>query len=382
MKIAAFSILLLLALFDAGPSVAQRSDAEILKMNDTNSERWLLRWERSILRENSMRYCNNEMGEELGWKTSVFLNGFYYGYLATGNIVWLDKLVACTDAWLNRAVKEPDGYVGWPKVGAAGTKIDNLDDFYADSMLGEAMALTPVVLMAAEIRRTPSLKTKYGSKADNYVEFAEQIFGKWDARGGWRETDDGGMVSVELPFGIDKRTGNWTGAYENRDAPGAGFSHQGNKANLIANWLLAMFDATAKPVYRERAKRWFQIMRSRMKLKPDGTYEIWNYWEPAGAWDYRPNGMPKHWIGVHRNGDYYEIDDGGIVSAYKHGLVFSRDDIDRLVATAIGERRYWTALVPFDRRIQKQFEDTLDPSSWGGLSGVPWYLANQLGKAP
>src|SRR6476620_9711679 len=106
MKIAAFGILLLLALCDVGPSVAHGSDAQILKMNDTNSKRWLLRWERSILRENSMRYCNNEMGEELGWKTSVFLNGFYYGYLATGNIVWLKKLVACADAWLNKAVKE------------------------------------------------------------------------------------------------------------------------------------------------------------------------------------------------------------------------------------------------------------------------------------
>ena len=94
------------------------------------------------------------------------------------------------------------------------------------------------------------------------------------------------------------------------------------------------------------------------------------------------NGLPKHWIGVHPNAGYYEIDVEGIVAAYKHGLVFNKDDIDRLVATAIAERRYWTALVPFDGTIQKQFEDTLDPSSWGGLSEVPWYLANQLGKAP
>lgn len=377
-KIAELSILLLLALCGVEPCAAQvlpRSDSyEKLRMNDARSKDWLLRWERSILSEDSMQYCSSEMGEELGWKMSVFLKGFYYGYLATGNILWLDKLVACTDAWLKRAVKEPDGYVGWPKVGAAGTKVDSLDDFYADSMLGEAMALTPIVLMAAEVRKNPLLREKYASKADNYLELAEQIFEKWDTRGVWRETDNGGMVTLELPFGIDERTGNWTDEYKGRNAPGVGFSHPDNKANLIANWLLALFDATAKPVYCERANRWFQVMKSRMNLKHDGTYEIWNYWEPAGAWDYKPNGMPKHWIGAHRNGGYYDTDVGAIVSAYRHGLVFNKDDIDHLVATAIGKRRYWTALVAFDDRIQKHFEDTLDPSSWDGLSEVPWYL--------
>lgn len=384
-KIAAFGIVLFFALCDVEPSVAQvppRDDSYQMKMNDPMFRDWLLRWERSILDEKSMQYCKSEMGEELGWKVSVFLNGFYYGYLATGNVLWVDKFVACTDAWFKRAVNEPDGYSGWPKVGAAGTKVDNLDDFFADSMLGEAMALGPVVLMAAEIRRTPSLKEKYNYKAENYVAFAEQIFEKWDTRGAWRETENGGTVTVELPFGIDEGTGNWTGGYERRNAPGVGFSHQDNKANLIASWLLTMFDATARPVYRERAKRWFLVMKSRMKLKQDGTYEIWNYWKPAGAWDYQPNGRSKHWVGVHRNGSYYDIDVGAIVQAYRHGLVFNKDDIDRLVATAIGERRYWTALVPFDARIKKQFEDSLDPSSWRGLFEVPWYLASQLGKVP
>jgi len=124
------------------------------------------------------------------------------------------------------------------------------------------------------------------------------------------------------------------------------FFRPGYAANLIASWLLAMFDASAKPVYRDRAEKWFRVMKSRMKLKHDGTYEIWNYWEPAGAWDYKSNGLPKHWIGVHPNAQYYDFDVEGIVAAYEHGLVFNKDDINRLVATAIEETRYWTALVP------------------------------------
>src|SRR5208282_1766457 len=116
---------------------------------------------------------------------------------------------------------------------------------------------------------------------------------------------------------------------------------------------------------------------SRLKLKHDGTYENWNFWEPAGAWDYKSNGQPKHWIGVHPNAAYYDIDVEGIVAAYEHGLVFNKDDINRLIATAFTEKQYWTALVPFDDTIQQQFEDTLDPSSWDGFSKAPWYLAIQ-----
>ncbi len=292
--------------------------------------------------------------------------------------MWTDRLLACTDAWLRRAVTEPDGYLGWPKVGAAGTEVDNLDDLYADSMLGEAMALTPVVLMAGEIRKTPSLKERYGSKAEDYIKFAEQIFEKWDSRGVWRETDAGNAITVVLPFGIDQRTGSWTAEYGRTNALEAGFSHPDNKGNFIAAWLLAMFETTGKTVYSERAEKWFRTMRSRMKLKSDGTYEIWSYWEPAGIWDYKSNGLPKHWIGVHPNAGYYDADVTGIVAAYEHGLVFNSEDINRLIKTAIADERYWTALVRFDDTIQKHFEDSVDPSSWSGLTLVPWYAAIQM----
>ena len=164
MRIVAVGILLLLTLNGVAPAPAQalsKSEShDMLKMNDAKLKDWLLRWERNILGENPMHYCNSEMGEELGWKLSPFLKGFYYGYLATENLLWVDRLIACTDAWIKRAVKEPDGYLGWPKIGAAGTNVDDLDNVYADSMLGEAMALAPVVLMSSEILRKPALKDK------------------------------------------------------------------------------------------------------------------------------------------------------------------------------------------------------------------------------
>ena len=221
------------------------------------------------------------------------------------------------------------------------------------------------------------MKAKYAAKADGYLKLAEQIYQKWDQRGGWRETKDGGCISLVLPFGIDGKSGKWTAGYATRNAPGNGFSHPDNKANLVARWLLAMSDATGKPLYKQRAERWFKLMKSRMKLKPDGTYQIWNYWQPAGPWDYKPDGSPKHWVGVHPNPGYYQIDVAAIVDAYEHGLVFSREDIDRLVATALAEKRYWDALVPYSAEIQEKFERSTKPESWGGLSAAPYYLMLQ-----
>jgi hypothetical protein len=275
-------------------------------------------------------------------------------------------------------VTEPDGYPGWPKVNAAGTDVDKLNSYDSDSLLGEAMVLEPVVLMSKKILETPELKAKYGEKAKSYLALAGRIYEKWDKRGAWRDTDNGGAISVVLPFGIDQATGKWTAGYDTRNAPGNGFSHPDNKANAVARWLLAMYDATGNQVYRDRAEKWFKLMKSRMALSPDGaTYQIWNYWQPAGPWDYKPDGSTKHWVGVHPNAGYYEIDTGCIVNAFQHGVVFTREDIDRLIATALKEKRYWAALAPYNPLIQQQFESSLKPDSWGGLTSTPWYLSLQ-----
>jgi len=350
----------------------------MVKMDEAKFADWLARWEKNIVASAQSRYCDKEMGEGIGWRMTPYLDGFYYGYMATRDPKWVDMLVDWTDSWIKRGVKEPDGYTGWPKTGAAGTKVDRLDDFNADSMLGEAMALRPVVLIAGEILKDPKLKARYGKKATSYIKLSEHIFKKWEKRGAWRDAEGGGSISLVLPFGIDAATGKWTAGYKKRNAPGNGFSHPNNKANHTARWLLAMFDVTGKPLYRKRAEKWFRLMKSRMKVTDDGTYKIWNYWQPAGKWDYKPDGKPKHWVGVHPNKGYYSIDLTGIVDAYQHGLVFTKADVDRLVATAVAEKRYWTALAPYSKVIQQHFESNHKPDTWGGLGGTPHYLALQV----
>lgn len=357
---------------------------------------WLARWQKNILGEARHRACDRETGEELGWRVSPFLNGFYYGYLATRDSQWLERLVDWTDACLKRAVPEPDGFVGWPKGDGGGGESA---EYSADSLLGEAMLLRPVVLAAREIVNEPGLRATWGSKAKEYVSFAEKIFQKYDSRDCWRAAQPGGLWVVPA-FGIDRRTGKWSSGYEHRKV--AGFSNPDNKENHIGRWLLALSDATGKRLYRDRAAAWFTLMKSRLKTREQGKYWVWNYWEPAGPWDLKADGSPRHWVGVHPNGGYYAIDVEGMVSAYEHGLVYTRNDIDRLVATnrdfmwnqqftgarfqridgGTPDPRWlhspgvlWSALVPYDATLKRIFVANHNPEDWGGLSSTPWFLA-------
>ncbi|MBI5726085.1 MAG: hypothetical protein HZA50_19150 [Planctomycetes bacterium] len=373
------------------------------KMDEATAKDWLARWEKYITAELKDRYCDKEMGEELGWLVSPHLNGFYYGYMATGQTKWIDLLIDWSDAVVKRGVKEPDGYIGWPK--AAGASTSAVKDFCTDNELGEAMLLRPMVLMAGEILKTPALKEKYGSKAQEYIKLSEQIFEKWDSRCAWREVKEGGLWVVP-PFGLDEKTNKWTEGYDQRKTDG--FSLPDNKQNFIAMWLLAMHDVTQKAVYRDRAEKWFKVMKSRMKLREDGKYFVWNYWDAAGPWDYKPDGSTKHWVGVHPNGGYYSVDLEGIVSAYEHGLVFTKEDIDRLIATnrdfmwnqqvkdakfkridgGEPDKRWaktpgvlWSALAPYDPTLRKIFEANHNPASWGGLTATPQWLT-RFAKTP
>ena len=67
-------------------------------MDEALARDWLARWRKGILDESRNRLCNREMGEEIGWLVSPFVNGYYYGYAATGEVEWIDRLVDWTNS--------------------------------------------------------------------------------------------------------------------------------------------------------------------------------------------------------------------------------------------------------------------------------------------
>ena len=208
-----------------GPArpVRGQTPAANAKVSKNLNQDWLDRWERHILADARNRYCDREIGEEIGWLVSPFENGFLYGYEATHDTKWLDLLVDWGDAWIARGVIEPDSFTGWPKPGGASTH--TVPDFTTDNMLGEAMGLTPLVKMARIVQQTPALQARYGPKANTYLKLAERIFEKWDQRGCWREVKDGG-VWVVPPFGVDLPSSKFTEGYDERRTGGCSNSRE------------------------------------------------------------------------------------------------------------------------------------------------------------
>jgi hypothetical protein len=290
MVLSVAGLVLMAALCQAQSTVKPAAPAMTLtRMDEAKRKDWLAHWDKNLCGEaRNYRTCDRSVGEDIAWVVTPIMDGFYYGYMATRDTKYVDLWVDWTDSLLKRAVKEPDGYLGWPGKDPHGTQVDNLDRLFGDSMLADAMVFRPIVLMSGEILKTPALKEKYGAKAESYLKFAELLYEKWDKRGGWRETKDGGMISVVGYYGIGE-DGNWTAGPEARQDPKLAFSHPDNKANEVARWVLALWDATGKPQYRDRAEKWFKLQKSRLTLKSDGTYEIWNYWQPAGGTT-RPTG--------------------------------------------------------------------------------------------
>jgi len=62
------------------------------------------------------------------------------------------------------------------------------------------------------------------------------------------------------PFGLDPRTGRFTAGYDRRNTDG--FTNPDNKQNLTALWLIALHDTTGKAIYKDRAEKWWRVMKS------------------------------------------------------------------------------------------------------------------------
>ena len=295
---------------DAAPGAAAQAGA---RMDPAVAKEWMQRWKQNIISDSRDRHCDKEMGEEIGWLVSPFLNGFYYGYMATGDREWVDRLIDWTRL-RHQARREGAGrlYRLAQGRGASGV-LDYLPagvtERYTDVEVGDALFLRPVALMAGEILKTPALKEKYGAKAEEYLQLAERTFEKWNSRGAWRDTKEGGIWVVP-PFGLDPKTGKWTDGIRARETRTATPCRTTRKT-IIAEWMLAMYDVTHKPIYQERAEKWFQVMKSRMKLRDNGKYFVWDYWDPGVPWDHNADGSLKHWVGVHPNGGYYLTDVDG-----------------------------------------------------------------------
>ena len=97
----------------------------LTNMDEAKQRDWLARWDKNITREaKNYRTCDRAAGEDIAWTMTPIMEGFFYGYMATRDTKYVDLWVDWTDSLIKRAVKEPDGYVGWPGKDPHGTQVD------------------------------------------------------------------------------------------------------------------------------------------------------------------------------------------------------------------------------------------------------------------
>jgi len=325
-------------------------------------------------------YYQTAEGEDLGWKEGPYLKGYIYGYLAFKETKWLDKLVTHADVLFSRLTREQDGKLGWygPSV------YDNTKR--VDALVGEALLLEPITLFILTVKKDPALSA-YIAKAENYLNIIEnELIPKRDARGDWQNVGNDEGIYRHEPYDATDH---------------ALMTHPYNKINEMGQVLINLYRITHKFYYRDKIERIARRFKRNIKIDDGGLHNWWDYWDPAGPWDYDSNGNLRHWVGVEHRTGYTNINMHFAAKCYHLGLVFDRSDIERMVRNF--KDRMWNgsmtsplfalldgsnmgvnsdtvktgmmdALIEFDKTILDLDWVTIDGNSWGGMVSLPYYF--------
>ena len=75
------------------------------------------------------------------------------------------------------------------------------------------------------------------------------------------------------------------------------------------------------------------VTKSRKRLHDNGKYFVWNYWDPGVPWDTNRTALSSTGSACTRTAGTTRLISTAIVAAYEHGLVFTQEDMARLIAT-------------------------------------------------
>ena len=298
--------------------------------------------------------------EDIVWKASRYIRLPLVAYRLTGDAGYLDAFVERCDALFACLDKGPDGYLGWYGLPLDLFRHPDHPDRRVDVVLTSFEVAGMVADFAVVIRAEASLRRRYDRPVARYLNVAEKhLVAKWDARRCYKDLGDRGAVYVTHPALKPVK---------------ASLTQPHNKHATIARALLALYRATRRDAYLAKAVKLASRFKRCLTLE-DGRYR-WNYWDPASPWDVHPDngGQWKHWIGPEHRAGYYAASLGQAVVMYEHGLIFTREDIDRFVRTqtevcwngsvesprwarvdgrAAGGAYLCTLLAPFDDRIYR-----------------------------
>jgi len=276
--------------------------------------------------EKSRAYCTSErmaqfasQPEDITWQASLHIRMPLVAYQLTGEGKYLDMFVERMDTLCDQLSKGPDGFLGWYGLPLELFRHPHHPQRRVDVILTSFVMAGIMAEFALQVRKDSGLTAAYGQAAERYLELAtNHLVRKWDARGNYRDLGDTGAVYVT--HGELKPTK-------------AHLTQPHNKHSKICQALVKLYKATGKDDYLVKAIKLGTRLKRCLSLV-DNRY-VWDYWDPAGAWDVHPEDPSKwkHWIGSEHRSGYYSLSVSFAVFLYEHGLVFTRTDIDRFVAT-------------------------------------------------
>ena len=269
---------------------------------------------------------NRTSGELFTWHARAGgIDGFIMGYHAYGgDKSWLEEASKYYDFLISKMEKEPDGFMGWvgPDVG------QDITGVTGSVVIGDANLLDPMLEFSEMVMKDPFLKSSpLGKKAEGYMDLARKtLIDKWDKRKGYYE--DGMFASyLNTATVIDGKT------KQLKTYPGKVISENLNKHGRMASCFLKFYRITGETIFKERAEKIFGHYKAIMRYHKDEDRYFWNFWEPLGPFDFK-GAKPSSWVAVHPNrGGYQLAECSHFVEAYHTGVVFSEEDMKKIINT-------------------------------------------------
>ena len=180
-----------------------------------------------------------------------------------------------------------------------------------DYVAHDGMMTYPIAQFVRLVKQDAQLQQRFGEAAEGYLALLERhFFAKWDSKR-WIEDGERGVY------------------WESQDPehPQRYASLPMNQYTAFGRTVIELYRATKKPEYLDRATKMARTVKSLLK-EEDGAY-LWSYMEPVAEWDTREK--PKYY----ENTNYADLDVSFMIDAFEAGVVFDREDMQKLTNTFI-----------------------------------------------
>ncbi|NLN26977.1 MAG: hypothetical protein GX161_02080 [Firmicutes bacterium] len=287
------------------------------------ASRYVTQYEQS-LRDFDKSYLDNK--DLYAWNVSYYMRSLAIMYEATADEKYLEILAEAIERVLAQrddAVGDAD-YLGrlrsaW---GTARYSTDGSSHYVWAVHTG--MITYPMIRFVRLVWADERLQARWGARALEYLRAVEDAV---------RTHDEDFVLGPDF-----EREGYYVFGAAAEHGIVSGDVLPLNQQNALGLTLIELYAATGNPEYLDKASRLAHFFRNRLYRMPNGSY----------VWPYRADPTPLTgpvsipagpFAGsIARTGEdisHAAINADFIIQAYKHGIVFQREDIDALVRTVL-----------------------------------------------